>query len=163
MENKPTEKINCYIKLHNNKIVIRESYVQYIGTKPFLVHDGTGTGHKYFKFAFTYDEMVKKFVTYYHKKRFQIIKDGYLNFIENKTIGTKIYVKDINNKTDDYVECVWDGERFRCGKHLFYSIDDLLNQYPLFFEKPIDKNIITDWIYKGYEWNDIIKSWIKKT
>ena len=51
--------------------------------------------------------MIKKFVkNEAKKKRLETIKDDYIDFLENKKEGTKIYIKDIFNKTDDYLEAV---------------------------------------------------------
>lgn len=156
---------SVYVTLRNGKIVNRNLYVQYFKDgKPFMAHDGAsvGIGGIFYKFALTYDDMINKFVTNNAKKqRLETIKDDYIKFMDTKEVGTKVYIKDSENGTDDYLECNWNGRYFTCGRHMFFDADDILNR-PIWFQKPEGKNIITDWYPKGYEWSDKQKSWIRK-
>lgn len=158
---KPSELRNCYVTLRNGQLVNRDLYVQFFGDgKPFMAHDGRGIGGIFYEFALTYDEMIKKFVKNSSKKtRLETIKPHYLRFLETKELGTKVYTKDPNN-TGDWLECVWDGSVFRCGHHMFFFFDDILN-IPIWFQKPEGVNIVTDWTRKGYRWDAGQKSWVK--
>ena len=151
---------NVYVTLHNGNLAIRDLYIQYQNGKPWIAHDGRGLGGIFYKFALTYDDMITKFVTNDSKrKRLKIIKDDFIDFLEKRRVGTKIYIKDIYNGTDDYLECVWDGKVFSCGVHIYFEIDGILNN-PIWFEMP-DKNIIKSWSRNGHRWSDKLKSWIK--
>jgi hypothetical protein len=156
------EKQSCYVRLRNGQLVNRNLYVQYFDNgKPFLAHDGRGIGGVFYEFATDYDMMVKKFVKGQSKKRrINEIKDDYLNFLENKTLGTKVYTKDFDS--DDWLEFTWDGEIFKCGRHMYIVFDDILNM-PVSFQKPEGKTIISDWTRDGYHWNDSTKDWIKNS
>lgn len=162
-DEKPRQSV--YVQLRNGRIVNRMLYIQYFKDgKPFIAHDGPGRGIGgiFYEFALTYDDMINKFVTNSAKKqRLKTIKNDYLNFMDTKEVGTKVYIKDSENNTDDYLECVWDGDRFTCGRHMFFDEDEILNR-PIWFQKPEGKNIVTDWYPKGYEWSDTQKSWIRK-
>ena len=160
-EHKSTERRNCYVTLRNGQLVNRDLYVQYFGDgKPFMAHDGRGIGAIFYEFALTYDDMIKKFVKNQNKrKRLETIKDDYLRFLETKELGTKVYTKD-PNKTGEWMECVWDGQVFGCGSHMFFFFDDILNM-PIWFQKPEGVNIVTNWTRKGYQWDDRLKSWTK--
>jgi len=146
-----------------DKILVADMYVQYLHGKPSLAHFGDGVGRFYPKdFAITYDEIVQKLITNNaSKRRLLEIKDDFINFLDSKEIGTKVYIKDtLNKSSEDVLECVWDGKTFRCGRHMFFNLSDLFVR-PFYFQKPDGKNIITDWTYKGHTWNDNMKSWVK--
>lgn len=152
---------NVFVILRNGKLVARDLYVQKLTGDIYIAHDGRGIGGIFYEFALTYDGMLKKFVkNEAKKKRLETIKDDYIDFLENKKEGTKIYIKDIFNKTDDYLEAVWNGEYFTCGIHMFFDVDDILNN-PFWFKKPEGKNIITEWNRKGHRWDSKIKSWVR--
>jgi hypothetical protein len=152
---------NCYVKTPRGAIVNGDFCVNYNLNKPFYVYEVREgfTPFALYDFAFTYDDMVKKLVK--RKNRKSILssnKDAYLHFIESKTIGTKIYTTNPDDKKE-WLELTWDGELFICGKHMFYTIEDLLNE-DLYFQKPEGVNIITEWIRKNHIWCDKQKSWI---
>jgi len=152
---------NCYVKTKSGLIVNGDYRVNYNNGKPSFVYEVKEgfTPFPMYDFAFTYDDMVKKLVKNKNRKLlFQANKEAYLNFMENKTIGTKIYTKNLDDKKE-WLELTWDGEFFICGKHLFYTIGDLLNE-DLYFQKPEGVNLITEWVRKNHIWCDKLKSWI---
>jgi len=152
---------NCYVKTKSGLIVNGDYRVNYNNGKPSFVYEVKEgfTPFPMYDFAFTYDDMVKKLVKNKNRKLlFQANKEAYLNFIENKNIGTKIYTNNPDDKKE-WLELTWDGKLFRCGVHLFYTIEDLLNE-DLYFQKPEDTNLITEWVMKNHIWCDIRKGWI---
>ena len=156
-----TETRNCYVKTKSGIIVNGDYRVNYNNGKPLFVYEVKEgfTPYAMYDFALTYDDMVKKLVNNKNRKLlFQANKQAYLNFMENRTIGTKVYGKNPDDKKE-WVELTWDGELFRCGKHLFYTLQDLLNE-DLYFEKPEGVNPITDWTMKNHFWCDKRKDWI---
>lgn len=153
---------NCFLKTNNGHISISDLYVQFIGDSPNLAHFGDGSSPIYSsRFALSYDEMVDKLVSNNtSKQRLKDIKEDFSKFINNREIGTKIYIKDFINRNDNILECVWDGNRFKCGNMLMFSISDIFN-HGIRFIKPENKNIITNWTKIGFTWDIVRKDWIK--
>ena len=153
---------NCFYKTSNGNISICDLYVQFVGEKPTLAHFGNGSHPIYSdKFALSYDEMVEKLISNNtSKQRLKNIKVDFYRFIEEREIGTKIYIKDFINKNDNILECIWDGNRFRCGNMLMFNISDIFN-HGIRFIKPENKNIITNWTKIGFTWDIVRKDWIK--
>lgn len=158
-----TETQKCFVKTKSSQKIVYDWFrVNYTNGKPVFVYPLLEEGLSPFAiydFALTYDDMVKKLVK--SKKRKLVLssnKDAYLDFIENKTIGTKIWEQDPYDKSQ-WLEYTWDGEFFSCGKHLFLQVRELLNG-DFYFQKPEGVNPITDWTMKNHFWCDKLKSWV---